>query len=277
MKGVSIRIPIQDENGRPTWPAKFPAQADIDEEKSKLDEISWQREMMLRIVPEYGQLITYSDVHEYSVLPTRDAEHGYICTWAGVDFASTKTARSDYTAATTVQIYIINGQLKIYILPEPLNRRMIFGEITTALRQMLKNSKETGLSKMFLESNGFQNNFYHFMIGSGYEQVVPITVSGDKRARLEPIASLIKDGTILFPKIGCRDLINQLVGFGAEAHDDLPDSLSLVVQQAINEFLESGSLRNYLDWVETNGSPYLDVGDKQPSKRFQSLIPDREE
>jgi predicted phage terminase large subunit-like protein len=48
----------------------------------------------------------------------------------------------------------------------------------------------------------------------------------DKRSRLVLTASAIKSGKILFPKEGAEQLIQQIVHFGVEKHDDLADAFS---------------------------------------------------
>jgi hypothetical protein len=39
----------------------------------------------------------------------------------------------------------------------------------------------------------------------------------------------------VFPRQGAEDLINQLVNFGIERHDDLADAFSLLVLKALEE------------------------------------------
>lgn len=50
----------------------------------------------------------------------------------------------------------------------------------------------------------------------------------DKRTRLSLLSQFIKDGKILFPKKGTEKLIEQIVGFGAETHDDLVDAFTIL-------------------------------------------------
>ena len=45
------------------------------------------------------------------------------------------------------------------------------------------------------------------------------------------VSSYIEDGTVLFPRIGCEDLITQLLGFGIESHDDLVDAFTILVSK----------------------------------------------
>ena len=39
----------------------------------------------------------------------------------------------------------------------------------------------------------------------------------------------IQTGVIQFPRQGAEDLVNQLVGFGIEGHDDLSDAFAMAV------------------------------------------------
>jgi len=34
------------------------------------------------------------------------------------------------------------------------------------------------------------------------------------------------DGTVLFPRTGCEELLQEVFGLGTEAHDDLVDALA---------------------------------------------------
>jgi predicted phage terminase large subunit-like protein len=55
----------------------------------------------------------------------------------------------------------------------------------------------------------------------------------DKRSRLVLTANLIKTGKILFPREGAEQLIQQIVHFGVEKHDDLADAFAYLVVKSI--------------------------------------------
>jgi predicted phage terminase large subunit-like protein len=57
----------------------------------------------------------------------------------------------------------------------------------------------------------------------------------DKRSRLVLTANLIKTGQVLFPKEGAEELIQQIVHFGVEKHDDLADAFVNVVNSMIEK------------------------------------------
>src|ERR1017187_8083097 len=44
--------------------------------------------------------------------------------------------------------------------------------------------------------------------------------------------------TVLFPRTGCEQLLAQLFGFGVEAHDDLVDGFSYLLQGLVDQGLE---------------------------------------
>jgi len=60
----------------------------------------------------------------------------------------------------------------------------------------------------------------------------------DKRARLRVAARYIKNGTVLFPRKGCEQLITQLLGFGGEKHDDLVDSCVWLILGVAGDAIE---------------------------------------
>ena len=62
-----------------------------------------------------------------------------------------------------------------------------------------------------------------------------IKPKGDKRTRLALTSTSIKSGVVKFPRQGCERLIQQLVGFGVEKHDDLADAFSLLVNSTMDE------------------------------------------
>ena len=57
----------------------------------------------------------------------------------------------------------------------------------------------------------------------------------DKRSRIVLTAHIIKTGKIRFPRHGCEELINQIVHFGVEKHDDLADAFANFVLSVIED------------------------------------------
>ncbi|MGB9458520.1 MAG: hypothetical protein WCB12_20895 [Bryobacteraceae bacterium] len=76
--------------------------------------------------------------------------------------------------------------------------------------------------------------------------VIPMKPQADKRSRLLVVAPCIKNGTVLFPRSGCEQLLAQVFGFGVEAHDDLVDALVYFILGLVERGLEMPKIQ----WTE---------------------------
>jgi len=62
-----------------------------------------------------------------------------------------------------------------------------------------------------------------------------VKLSGrSKEMRLQLTSNWVKEKRIVFPKTGAGLLIEQLVGFGVEKHDDLADAFSLLAIEVLS-------------------------------------------
>jgi predicted phage terminase large subunit-like protein len=77
--------------------------------------------------------------------------------------------------------------------------------------------------------------------------VVPVKPTTDKRSRLQVVAPYIKNGTVLFPRTGCEQLLGQIFNLGVESHDDLCDGLTTL----LNGLVEQGLELPKIHWIET--------------------------
>jgi phage terminase large subunit-like protein len=55
---------------------------------------------------------------------------------------------------------------------------------------------------------------------------------------LRVAARYIKNGTVKFPRTGCETLLRQVLGFGAEKHDDLVDALVWMILGVAGDAIE---------------------------------------
>jgi len=215
------------------WPGKFKSMEDIDTLKFSVpNENAWQREYMLRIVPEDDQLIFPEWLHYYDELPKEN--YRYVST--AVDLAISKNDTADYTAMVSAYISGFGKNLKIYILPNPVNERMRFDKTIEKIENIHKGFKNTGFSsRIYVEEVGYQGSVIDQLKTKG------ITAEGfkphgsDKRSRLALTTSHICSGMIIFPRQGAEKLIEQLVGFGKEKHDDLADAFSMLVLKTVEK------------------------------------------
>lgn len=229
MPGKYLEFPIIDENDNITWPAKFPNMCAIEAERRKIgNEIAWQREYMLRIISPEGQLVYQGWIHYYPELPNRNSyEFRYVA--HGVDLAISTKSHADCTAIVTVYVFGQGNSLKIYVAPNPFNKRVEFPEGIEAI----KLAHNTLGGKIYIENVAFQGATIQQLTRERYP-VFPASPNGqDKWMRASQITPLIQDGTILFPEHGAEDITRQLIGFGVERHDDLVDALVYVIIEAI--------------------------------------------
>ncbi len=240
-KGIFKEYPLLDKNDLCLWPGKYKDTKDIEEEKLKVaSEISWQREYLLRIIPSDDQVIYREWIQYYDDLPgTRHM--GYRGTYAGVDLAISAKDSADFTTIVSAHVYSRREKMRIYILPNPIQQKLNF----PAQVDLMKNFKATNMPRssdtLFVESVAYQEALPQMLELHGItaEAIKP---KGDKRTRLSLTSTAIKSGIIKFPRQGCEDLIEQLVGFGAEKHDDLADAFSLLINATLDKHSNEGTI-----------------------------------
>ncbi len=240
-KGIFKEYPLIDKNGVCLWSGKYATEKDLEDEKLKVaSEISWQREYLLRIIPSDDQVIYREWIQYYDDLP--GTKHmGYRGTYAGVDLAISAKDSADFTTIVSAHVYSRREKMRIYILPNPIQQKLNF----PAQVDLMKNFKTTNMPRssdtLFVESVAYQEALPQMLELHGItaEAIKP---KGDKRTRLSLTSTAIKSGIIKFPRQGCEDLIEQLVGFGVEKHDDLADAFSLLINATLDKHSNEGTI-----------------------------------
>ena len=234
MNGSFLKSPITDEENNIAWPANFLILQAIEElRKSIGNEITWQRDYLLRAVPTDYQIIHPDWIQFYDKIPTkRDCFHGV---FMGVDLAISQEKTADYTAIVSALIFGHDKNFRVFILPNPINCRMNFPETISQIKEIYNvNRKICFLVNILVEDVGYQRAVIDQLYNENY-RAEGIKISSDKISRLATISNLIKIGKILFPRQGAEGLIKQLTGFGIERHDDLVDAFSIVGHKAIEK------------------------------------------
>jgi predicted phage terminase large subunit-like protein len=227
--GRFLYFPLVDDKGSCLWPGKYLTDKDIKIEYRKIgNEVAWQREYMLRIISDEGQLIQEEWLHYYDELPAKSKLRSVAI---GIDLAISQKTTADYTAMVSAKVYGYGKDAKIYILPNPVNKRITFPEIIQETL-LLHNTFGSG-STFYVESVAAQEYLVQNLQSEySYINVVGVPVAGaDKRSRLAATTHQIQAGNVLFPKQGIDVLRHQLLGFGSEKHDDLSDAFSLLINE----------------------------------------------
>ena len=239
--GVFKSYPLLDSKDNCLWPGKYPDEESLKKEKKSVaSDVSWQREYLLRIIPDDDQVIYPEWIQHYDELPPK--EHaGYRATYAGVDLAISTKDSADDTAVVFAHIYSRAEHLRIYILPNPIVKKITFPEQVDLMKDITKTHLSGEQDKLFVESVAYQEALPQMLEHQGIDAEA-IKPRGDKRTRLALISTAIKSGIIKFPHKGCERLIEQLVGFGVEKHDDLADAFSLLINAAMDEHANEGTI-----------------------------------
>lgn len=225
-----------------TWKGKYPTQDALDNQKQKVRHTAWMREYCLKVVPVEGQVIKEAWIQYYDEVPAPVYEtdpktrkpvlisNPILSAGVGNDLAISKKMSADCTTMVAgVMATGTNKKNHIYILPNPVNLRLNFQEtISFAKSTYSMVGNRYSAPMFFTEDVAYQRAAIEMMQAAGIP-VQGVRVGTDKRARLSLAAPFVQDGTVLFPKTGCEDLIAQLIGFGVEDHDDLADGFTLLV------------------------------------------------
>ena len=116
-------------------------------------------------------------------------------------------------------------------MPNPINKRMEFPEaIDTAVEVY-----NTYRSILYVESVAYQSACSQQLREKGVQAVEVRPGCRDKATRLKLITARMANGQVVFPAEGCELLIEQLLGFGKEKHDDLVDAFVYLVSEVFSE------------------------------------------
>lgn len=227
---TTFELPLITEEEYLTWPALYPTDEKLFKKREEMGEVAWMREMLLKIIADEGQEVTPDDIHYYEEMP--DPELGGL-KGHGVDLAISTEESADFTTDVEGHVHYDNEHRpKIYIQKNPLCAHLDFYHTMEYFK-----GKPKGTHLWFVEDVAYQKAAIQEMDRAGMA-VIPIKPISDKRARLRVAARYIKNGTVLFPRTGCEKLIQQLLNFGNEAHDDLVDGLVNLILGAVGEGLD---------------------------------------
>jgi predicted phage terminase large subunit-like protein len=240
MNGIYLEYPIIDSKGNPLWPGKYPTPESIEEEREKtMNDTAWHREYLLKIISSDEQIVKPEWIKFYEKLPA----DGFRGIYVGVDLAIGEKDTNDCTSMVVGYVYGVGKKMKIYIQSKPFNKRVSFPEQAEYLAQLIAREKLThGRVKVYVEDVGYQRALVQYFNSSKYDiEAVPVGRMS-KSVRLQLTTPLLKEGRVMFPEEGCEELIEQLLGFGKEKHDDLVDAFSLLVIKVVDNNPSGSSL-----------------------------------
>lgn len=226
IKGVYREYPLHDSDKKILWTGKFRSWQDIENFKMTIpSEEEYRREYLLQIVPPGNRVIQEDWITYYD--PTkkidRDDFRFYLIS---IDPAFKINDSADKTAIIVFAVYGFNEKLKIYIQPNPVNRRMEMPEMIEEIKK-IKQSLGRSVVKIIVEGVAAQTTIAQTLKAQGIE-AEDYNVNGqDKRARLAMCSPLVKNATALFSDQGNEELIHQIIYLLVERYNDLADALSM--------------------------------------------------
>lgn len=218
------------------WPERYPSMEAIEKLRMRIgNRVTWEREYMLRLVPNDDQLVTHDMLHYYTSLPDLVGKKYFV---TGIDLAISEKDKADYTAMVSLAVHGRGEELRIYVLPRPVNKRLSFRKTVDTVKGLASLFGST----IYVESTAYQEAFIQQLEHEGISAkgVKPIT---DKRSRLSLVTDKIERGVVRFPEKGCEELITQLIGFGVEKHDDLVDAFTLAVLEVLRHSYAQPTIR----------------------------------
>ncbi len=236
MSGVYREYPLLDAHGKALWPGKYPTEASILEEKSRIgSEAAWHREFLLRILADTECVIHPGWIQYYEQFPAEQNGCHFHCTGTGIDLAISLNDSADFTAMVSAKLYFIDGKIRIFILPNPINERLTALDTLERAKQVADMTGGGDKSILYIEDVGYQSSLVEHLKENGNEAEAVKVKGQDKRGRLALTSHAVQSGQVLFPREGAENLIAQLVHFGVEKHDDLADAFSLLILKALEE------------------------------------------
>lgn len=249
LDAVFMEIPLINDNGKITWPGMYPNMESVEKKKRQIfDEYAWHREYMLKIISNKGRvilpewIIRYNDM--YDIIGNSD-HHSLTIT--SIDPAISKDENACKTAMVSFRIYNSGADLKILVLPNPINDRLSMKETIEQAKSISDALGKGYATDLLVEDVGMQKGFVQELERFNYP-VTGFSVYGqDKRSRLKVVSHLVQSGAVFFPSKGCEDLISQIVNFDTEKYHDLADAFSMGLMEIIKRDKEGELYEGLID------------------------------
>ena len=167
----------------------------------------------------------------------------------------------------TAMIIGSSNNRKIYILSNPINTKVTFPEQIRRAKYLNESLGGKYSNKFYVEQVAYQASFDQQLREEGLRSKGISIGSMDKRERLVMVSRYIENGVILFPKHGVSELMNQILNFGVESHDDLLDAFTILIMGIYEDKpFSSGIVTiNHNLYVRSKSSPLINVKPGRPS------------
>lgn len=235
-RSVFVEYPLIDEDGTILWPEKYTRKAIEELRKSSMNINTFEREYLLKIVPDDEQVIRREWLKYYDFQLPNDIVKRPRMIIIAVDLAIKKGPANDYTAIVPIYLTGYERELEAYILPYIVNKQLDFPETVAELDRLSKQLQLTFKipPKIYVESVGYQDAVVQQLLIVNKLSAESVSVSGlDKISRLRVVSPYVQTGKVFFPRRGADTLINQFLNIHSTKHDDLADAFSIGISKVI--------------------------------------------
>ncbi|MFZ5376463.1 MAG: phage terminase large subunit [Patescibacteria group bacterium] len=232
--GSYRQYPLIDQDSN-LWPGKYPNQKSINNLKNIVSNTDFQREFMLKIIADDEQIIKPEWLHYYDgELPYQDISRIII----SIDPAFAQHNTNDNVAIVTGSVINKGRSAQIYVHPFPINKRIRMPDLIEEVKSMFFNLKNIAPVEIVVEEAGQQAGLIQSMEREGLPVKGATTGGKDKGERLASASYQVKNGKVKFHRSNNSELINQILYFGSEKHDDLADAFSQLAYEFLNDLKE---------------------------------------
>ena len=217
------------------WPEKFDLDA-LERTKASMPAYQWNAQFMQDPTGEQGALIQRDWWMPWKKDVAPDCEYVIMT----LDAAAEKNNRADYTAMLTFGVFVddvlTKGEPHIILL-NAIKIRVEFPELKDlAIREW----KEWEPDSFIVEKKSNGTPLYQELrrLGIPVQEFTPHRGTGDKVARINAVADIIRSGMVWYPegRRWAEDVIEECVAFPFGSNDDQVDCVSM----ALSRFRQGG-------------------------------------
>jgi predicted phage terminase large subunit-like protein len=222
-----------DSGPKALWPEKFDIVA-LERTKASMPAYQWNAQYMQSPTSEEAAIIKREDwkLWDYEDPPRCE----YII--MALDAAAESHNRADFTAITTWGVFsddnLTQGASHIILL-NAINVRVEFPELKALA---LQEYKEWEPDSFIVEKKSAGTQLYQELrrIGVPVQEFTPSKSTGDKVARLNAVADILRSGMVWYPagRRWAEEVIEQCVAFPYGSNDDLVDTTSMALARFRN-------------------------------------------
>lgn len=244
-----IEFPAIMPSGKALWPQKWSLEALL-RTKASLDPKYWTAQYMQDPSSDEAAIIARTDWRMWE----RDTPPKCTYLIQALDAAAETTNRADFTSITTWGVFQHEQERDEYqiILLDRVNERMQFPDLKA---KSLEQYKRWEPDAFIVEKKSSGTALYQELrfMGLPVQEYTPHRGSGDKVARLNAVADIVRSGKVWIPNTWwARELVEQIAQFPNGANDDDVDTTSM----ALMRFRQGGYLTLESDDTLSDKTPF---------------------